>query len=117
MEIKSQKDVLNRQSAEFDLEIHRQMLLRLAQNGGPSVSEYSELTISINQAADAVVRGTIPADNLRDLWGGLGDAVTSTKTMQGFVWLKPHGYAGDFEIIPPNLPTLDFSRPSVGKVG
>ena len=61
--------------------------------------EYNELTDSINQAAAAVKRGALAAGDLRNVWGGLGDAVTSTKTMQGFVWLKPHRHAGDFEII------------------
>jgi SAM-dependent methyltransferase len=99
MEIKNPRDALIRQRAEFDLEIHRQMLFLIVQNGGPAVSEYSELTASINQAASAIKRGELSTDDLRNVWGGIGDAVTSTKTMQGFVWLKPHGYAGDFEII------------------
>ena len=99
MEIKTQRDVLIRQPDEFDLEFHRQMLHRLVQNGGPAVSEYTELTDAINQSLDAVMRGVLSADNLRAVWGGLGDSVTSTQTMQGFVWMKPHGYAGDFEII------------------
>src|ERR1019366_7890283 len=99
MEIKNSRDALLRQRAEFDLEIHRQMLLRLVSNGGPTISEYSELTDLINEAAAAAQRGELSADDLRNVWGGIGDAVTSTKTMQGFVWLKPHGYAGDFEII------------------
>ena len=99
MEIKNPRDALIRQRAEFDLEIHRQMLLRLVSNGGPTISEYSELTDLINEAAAAAQRGELSADDLRNVWGGIGDAVTSTKTMQGFVWLKPHGYAGDFEII------------------
>jgi SAM-dependent methyltransferase len=99
MKIKNQRDVLLRQPAKFDLEFFRQMLHCLVQNGGPAVSEYKELTDLINQAADAVKRGELSADELRKVWGGIGDALTSTKTMQGFVWMKPHGYAGDFEII------------------
>lgn len=88
-----------RQPAEFDLQSHRQMLQCLVQKGGPTVSEYKELTDAINQSLEAVMRGALSADNLLAVWVGLGDCVTSTKTMQGFVHMKPHGYAGDFEVI------------------
>src|ERR1035437_6324588 len=87
------------QPAEFDLEFLRKTLFRLVQNGGPTVSEFQELTALLNQAVAAVKRGELSADDLRKVWVGGGDAMTSAKTMQGFVWLKPHGYAGDFEVI------------------
>lgn len=99
METNNQRDGLLRQPAKFDLEYLRQRILGLVQNGGPSVSEYQELTDTINQAAAAVKCGELLAADVLKIWGGCGDAVTSTKTMQGFVWLKPHGYAGDFEVI------------------
>lgn len=99
MEIKNRRDVVIRQSAEFNLEFLRQMFHRLVQNGGPTFSEYKELTDLINQAADAIKRGELCADDLQKVWSGIGEATTSEKTVQGFVWLKPHGYAGDFEII------------------
>ena len=100
----AQNSVQNKASSrvsvcEFNLESHRRFLQRLVENGGPTALEYEELTNSINQAAAAVERDVLAADDLRHIWSGLGDAVTSTKTMQGFVWMKPHGYTGDFEII------------------
>jgi len=96
METNNQRDALLRQPAGFDLEYLRQRILVLVQNGGPTVLEYQELTNTINQAAAAVKRGEILAADVLKIWG---NAVNSTNTIQGFVNLKPHGYAGDFEVI------------------
>ena len=43
--------------------------------------------------------GAVGGQVLPELWPTLGDAFWSTWTVQGFGILKPHGYAGDFEMM------------------
>lgn len=38
-------------------------------------------------------------EQLERVRASFGDALNTPETMQGFAYLKPHGYAGDFEII------------------
>jgi SAM-dependent methyltransferase len=66
--------------------------------GGPNPNEYSAL----DQWFDGIYRhSTSPeqrrllSDHLRKAFG----RAMSEETLQGFVYVKPHGYAGDFEII------------------
>ena len=41
----------------------------------------------------------LSGDELSALRAAFGEALSTTETMQGFAFLKPHGYAGDFEMI------------------
>lgn len=99
METDKNRNGMAGESAEFNLESFRQTLKCLVRNGGPTFTEYVELTDSVIRAEEAVRRGELRAKDLKEIWEGIGEASTSAKTMQGFAWLKPHGYAGDFEII------------------
>lgn len=67
--------------------------------GGPLKNEYDELTTCFNSASEHIQFGNITHDQAMEYWRMMGDAFCSMLTNQGFVCLKPHGYAGDFEVI------------------
>ena len=71
---------------------------QLARKGGPDPCEYEILENWINRIGVSITNGE--AEKRGELWRNLlGIAAASRETMQGFVWCKPHGYAGDYEII------------------
>ncbi len=78
---------------------HFEFLKNLTLRGGPDLSDYPALNICYSEIAGLARNGRISPVSLQDAWGRLGDAFYSTKTLQGFVNIKPHGYPGDFEII------------------
>ncbi|MCP3927603.1 MAG: hypothetical protein GY705_00700, partial [Bacteroidetes bacterium] len=66
---------------------------------GPEKNEYEhhlEWYDRLNSEIQNGVWKKEEIDKMRDLFG---EAYHSTKTLQGFVYVKPHGYAGDYEII------------------
>ena len=71
---------------------------RLVAQGGPYRDDYAELDAVIQEVAILKATGEIDADDLEELISVFGDAF-SIETMQGFAFHKPHGYAGDFEMI------------------
>jgi len=75
-----------------------QKLMRFIEAGGPEESEYQELThvwdsLSLENRKKSPDVST--KDNLIDLFG----EEFLNQTIQGFGYRKPHGYAGDFEMI------------------
>lgn len=73
-------------------------LKTLSQKGGPIPSEYVAVNLVMNNLAQLQHSGGISNQDLEAIRGELGEAMTP-KTIQGFAYKKPHGYAGDFEII------------------
>ncbi|MEL6589466.1 MAG: class I SAM-dependent methyltransferase [Bacteroidota bacterium] len=68
-------------------------------NNGPEEAQYQEHLEWYNQLNHEIQNGIWTKeeiDQMRDLFG---KAYKSTETLQGFVFVKPHGYAGDFEVI------------------
>ena len=80
------------------MEKHRVFIERLIQHDGPHESDYPELDAFIQHLHRAVSDGGITPSELADIRSWFGSAL-STSTMQGFALAKPHGYAGDFELI------------------
>lgn len=71
----------------------------LVKKGGPAPEEYDELNAFFIRLGDLVRSGSTNRKELnQELWKLLGEAC-SLKTMQGRTARKPHGYAGDYEII------------------
>lgn len=66
--------------------------------GGPRPEDYSQLNAWIDDIAIKRRSGLISAEDTKKVIEVLGEAMTPV-TMQGFAYHKPHGYAGDFEII------------------
>lgn len=77
---------------------HRHRLGQFVARGGPTPPEYDEFTQLVNRIHRDYHDDLIDDKDLELLREDLGDAL-SEETMQGFALLKPHGYAGDFEII------------------
>lgn len=85
-------------SRSLSLKRHLAYLRRLVAQGGPLPQDDHALTEWINHLADEVQEGQLTPQELKTLQSSFG-AAFSEETMQGFAYLKPHGYAGDYEII------------------
>ena len=70
----------------------------MAAKGGPDSSEYHEFSDWLNQVHQETKNGTLSKNDLALLREKMGEAL-SILTLQGFVFNKPHGYPGDYEII------------------
>lgn len=77
---------------------HYDFLQTLVAKGGPDPAEYYDLDAWVAEIADQVKTGQLAAEDLEIMRRAMGEAC-SIATMQGFVYQKPHGYAGDYEII------------------
>ncbi|MDH5429523.1 MAG: class I SAM-dependent methyltransferase [Nitrospirota bacterium] len=73
-------------------------LKTINRKGGPIPSEYLEMNLAMNTLAQLHHSGDISNADLESIRTELGEAMTP-KTIQGFAYTQPHGYAGDFEII------------------
>ena len=71
---------------------------KLLQKGGPDPSEYDTFNRCIDVVASQVRVGKISKEEIKVIQTAFGKTFC-TETMQGFAYVKPHGYAGDFEII------------------
>ncbi len=75
-----------------------QFIERLVSKGGPDPEDYSVLNDWFRRVQDcASSDGYTPAEQLR-LCQAFGEAM-SPATLQGMGYHRPHGYAGDFEVI------------------
>ncbi|MEY2881513.1 MAG: hypothetical protein RLZZ15_3893 [Verrucomicrobiota bacterium] len=70
-----------------------EFIVALVARGGPTPREFPVLDALMRRLPD------LSAAQLERLREAFGVALTEADTMQGHAWLKPHGYAGDFEII------------------
>ena len=66
--------------------------------GGPELSEYAYLSSLFSEIANGVREERITPSDVEALRDSFGVAL-SLSTIQGFGFLKPHGYAGDYEFI------------------
>jgi extracellular factor (EF) 3-hydroxypalmitic acid methyl ester biosynthesis protein len=73
-------------------------LRQLVKKNGPDESDYHELNSWINDMIEKKRAGGITDKQFAAVREILGDAF-SLETCQGLALLKPHGYAGDFEIL------------------
>ena len=75
-----------------------QFVERLVAQHGPRPVDYPILDEWFRRIQQHSLRGTLTAADLLRLREAFGDAF-SPRTLQGFSCHRPHGYAGDFEII------------------
>lgn len=80
------------------LEHHVEYIKHLVEKGGPDPEDYYDLDAWISELSERTFQGKLPEENRNELIQILGEAL-SCNTMQGFAFQKPHGYAGDYEII------------------
>lgn len=77
---------------------HIDFVKDLVAKGGPDSSEYQEFTDWLAMVKTELNNGKITKEDLQLLRDEMGEAL-SILTLQGFVFNKPHGYPGDYEII------------------
>jgi extracellular factor (EF) 3-hydroxypalmitic acid methyl ester biosynthesis protein len=70
----------------------------IVKKNGPVAKDYPRLDSWFDQLVEAKNNGILNDKDFADLRKIWGDAL-SIETCQGFSFLKPHGYAGDYEII------------------
>lgn len=80
------------------MEYHLKYLNYLVTKGGPDDDDYYDLDSLIAELSEKIKLGEIASQTKQDIFTIFGKAF-SPETMQGFAYHKPHGYAGDFEII------------------
>lgn len=85
-------------TAAYSFDEIRAALRDLAHRGGPSPDEYPALQGLMDRIAALRAEGTISEAMNDSLWDSIGEA-GSPQTLMGFIYRKPHGYHGDFEII------------------
>jgi len=73
-------------------------LMSFVERGGPEPGAYVELNDYYSSINSMLKEGKISRAQIRELWAACGEAF-SEDTLQGFVYKKPHGYRGDYEII------------------
>ena len=71
---------------------------KLVSRGGPDVQDYQNVDNLMIRLSNQFRAGLMTADELAGIRTEFGTTL-SNRTMQGFMLNKPHGYAGDFEII------------------
>ena len=80
------------------MENHIQYIRYLMDKGGPEENDYAALDAWVNDVSQQVSDGKLVENQISKIHDEFGEAF-SKETMQGFAYTKPHGYAGDFEII------------------
>ena len=80
------------------MQTHINYVQELITNGGPQPDDYKELNNFFVKVFNRVAGDEMNRDEVRNLWQLFHPAFTP-ETLQGFALHKPHGYAGDFEII------------------
>lgn len=86
------------QAASRNRPAYQGYLSALVARGGPTPEEYSALDRWISSLFLALDRGEISQDVIESVRREMSP-VLAAPTMHGFACSKPHGYAGDFEII------------------
>ena len=76
----------------------KQEIGQLVRQGGPNVQDYQQIDNLMIRMSNQARAGLLSAEDLSSIRTEFGVSL-SNKTMQGFMFNKPHGYAGDFEII------------------
>jgi SAM-dependent methyltransferase len=84
---------------EPQLGVHIEYVKSLMAQGGPREAQYPEFDAWLRCIYSLVTSGRLSADNLNVIRAAFGEALVGPGTNQGFAYTKPHGYAGDYEIM------------------
>ena len=77
---------------------HLNFVENIVKKGGLEPAEYVVFDQWLHQLAVEVANKKLTPEDLHKIRSAFGEAL-SPKTMQGFGFTKPHGYAGDFEML------------------
>jgi extracellular factor (EF) 3-hydroxypalmitic acid methyl ester biosynthesis protein len=85
-------------SGEKSVQSYCEYIEGMVAKGGPEASEYDDLDAWGLMLQSDIYINQISEDGIQKIRRSLGP-VLSFSTIHGFAYLKPHGYAGDFELI------------------
>lgn len=71
---------------------------KIISNNGPSIEEFDELTMMINELATQINENKLAPEEIQNLINKC-ESLKDYKSIMGHILIKPHGYAGDFHII------------------
>lgn len=77
---------------------HLDYIQSLIIKGGIEIDEYQEFDDWLESVVEQHTKGELSMDDVNTIRNAFGDAL-SPHTMQGFALTKPHGYAGDYEML------------------
>lgn len=80
------------------MEKHIDFIQHMVAKGGPESSEYAQLSNTFSELAIQLQNKKLTQDDVQVFRATFGEALSSS-TMQGLSLSKPHGYAGDYEMI------------------
>ena len=80
------------------MEHYVSMVKELVKQGGPAAGDFNALDDALHSAAGAIKRAKRPVKLVHLIREAFGDAM-SAETIQGYGFLKPYGYSGDFHMI------------------
>jgi extracellular factor (EF) 3-hydroxypalmitic acid methyl ester biosynthesis protein len=72
---------------------------KIVEKNGPDLSDHQSLKSEIERLGTALEKNSNAVQHLKQKLRDIIAPALSIKTVQGFAFHKPHGYAGDFEII------------------
>lgn len=75
------------------------LINELTKTNGPDPAQYQKMTQLMGEIGTQRKKGEIGQNEIHILQKAFGEAMTTNHTLQGLVCVKPHGYAGDYEII------------------
>jgi len=90
---------MNETSDKQIIENIRLLIDEIVNNNGPNLHEYDKLNSMMTRIGELRTKGFLRNDDIIEFQKRFGEAMITTKTLQGFACVKPHGYPGDFEII------------------
>jgi SAM-dependent methyltransferase len=80
------------------LENYVTFVKELVDKGGPAAGDFETLDQALRAAAGAIRQSDVPVALAQSIRDALGDAM-SAETVQGYGFLKPYRYSGDFYMI------------------
>ncbi len=80
-------------------EVAGELMEELLARGGPEEADWPLLDGWFATLDDWIRRGFYRHEDLPAVWERWPSVFATTETLQGFVITRPHGYAGDFELI------------------
>ena len=80
-------------------EVVGEFMQDMLSQGGPTEAEYPLLDAWFSTLDEWIARGFYSSEDLQTIWCAWPDLFLTRDTLQGFVITRPHGYAGDFELI------------------
>ena len=88
------------------------LIKELVNQGGPVSGDFNTLNHALRSVAGRIKRSQRPIQEAQRLREALGDAM-SAETIQGYGYLKPYGYSGDFYMIDKIYQQHVTSRPDL----